>query len=133
MFNSSYANLMNQVNLEYLKVISNGDNEFMLRTINSLIEELQETTIHMQTHVLNNDWSSISVYIHGIRPNLHLIGNKILIDSFKMMEICASSKANLKLLPFMVEEICDLSAEIISELEKEKQVLEYNFQKEQKK
>jgi hypothetical protein len=121
------------INLEYLKIISNGDTEFLLRTINSLIEELHETTTKMQIHALNADLNGIHAQIHGIKPNLHLIGNKTLIDSFKIIETFSSSMVHVKTLPFLIKEIYDLSEEIISELEKEKQVLEYNFQKEQKK
>ncbi|HWY33980.1 MAG TPA: hypothetical protein VNX68_04995 [Nitrosopumilaceae archaeon] len=111
---------MKYTNLEYLKTISNGDSAFVLKTINSFIEDLRWSMPKIQNQVATENWSGLAASIHTIRPSFSIIGSKVLEDSFKLMEDCVLAKINLWLLPVIVEEVCGLSEKIISELQQEK-------------
>jgi len=108
------------IDLDYLKQISNGSNEFIFQMISVFMEEIPKEIKNLETHLVNQDWPAMRATAHKMKPSFSFMGVKELEDSIYSIEQNCSEIKDLDQLPGLIERIKNITAEVIKELEKEK-------------
>lgn len=62
------------INLDYLRSITDNDQEFMRKMIDSFITQTPEMTKNMQKHYRQQQWKELGKVAHKIRPLLTFMG-----------------------------------------------------------
>lgn len=94
---------MKSYNLEELRVMADGDEDFLLEMLKTFIEELPEDIIAMNDAIENGNATLTYQIAHKMKPNLQIFGLD-LVENVRMLE--QWSKSNLKqeeVLPYAKE------------------------------
>lgn len=108
------------IDLDYLKQISNGSNEFIYQMISVFSEEIPVEIENIEKHLENKDWKSLRATAHKMKPSYSFMGVKELEDLVHSVEEFSSTETNLDQLPGLVARIRSITAEVIEELKEEK-------------
>ena len=84
---------MKSYNLDELKIMADGDEEFLQEMLKTFIEELPEDIKAMNDAIENSNATLTYQIAHKMKPNLQIFGLD-LSDNVKMLE--QWSKSNLK-------------------------------------
>jgi len=76
---------MNSYNLDEVKEMADGDEEFMLVVVQTFLEEIPPDVAAMKEAILNDNPSLAYQYAHKMKPNLQLFGLN-LMDQIKVIE-----------------------------------------------
>jgi HPt (histidine-containing phosphotransfer) domain-containing protein len=110
------------IDLDYLKQISNGSNEFILQMITVFMEETPNEIKNLENHLKNKDWPALKATAHKMKPSFSFMGVKELEENIHAIETNCAEGKNLDQLPGLVERIKNTTSEVIEELEKEKKL-----------
>ncbi|MCW3070278.1 MAG: histidine kinase [Bacteroidetes bacterium] len=108
------------IDLEYLKQIANGSDEFILQMITVFTEEIPGEVENLQNHLKNKDWNALRATAHKMKPSYSFMGVKELEDIVHSVEEYSGNESHLEELPGMVSNIYSITNEVISELQEEK-------------
>lgn len=108
------------IDLDYLKQISNGSNEFIYQMITVFMEEIPNEIKNMEKHLKNNDWQALKATAHKMKPSFSFMGVKELEDSIQAIESNCTEGKSLDRLPGLIERVRNITEDVIRELEKEK-------------
>jgi HPt (histidine-containing phosphotransfer) domain-containing protein len=108
------------IDLDYLKQISNGSNEFIYQMISVFMEEIPKEIKNLETHLANKDWKAMRATAHKMKPSFSFMGVKELEESIADIEDDCVNEKNLDQLPGLIERIKDITNDVIKELDKEK-------------
>ena len=108
------------IDLDYLKQISNGSNEFIFQMITVFMEEIPIEIKNLETHLKNKDWPALRATSHKMKPSFSFMGVKELEESIHTIEEYCAAEKNLDQLPGLIESIKTITEDVIKELEKEK-------------
>ncbi|MDF2437145.1 MAG: Hpt protein [Bacteroidota bacterium] len=108
------------IDLEYLKQISNGSNEFVYQMITVFIEEIPLELANIDKFLQAKDWKSLRATAHKMKPSYSFMGVKELEVLVNTLEEKCSAETDLELMPGLVERIKSITAEVVKELEVEK-------------
>ena len=106
------------IDLDYLKQISNGSNEFIYQMITVFTEEIPGEIDNLDKHLSNNDWKSLRATAHKMKPSFSFMGVKQLEDMIHAVEEFSDSKQHE--LPDLIRDIRSITDEVIRELDEEK-------------
>jgi HPt (histidine-containing phosphotransfer) domain-containing protein len=112
---------MKYSNLSYLKDVSRGNNKFVLKTIDSFIEQVLDALPEMERQLADKDWDGLSSLMHRMKPCLDIMGIASLKNTVVTLENCAANKINLNDVTQLVEKLKQTFQDVLSELEIEKQ------------
>jgi len=76
---------MNSYNLNEVKEMADGDDEFMLVVVQTFLEEIPPDVASMREAISNDNPSLAYQYAHKMKPNLQLFGLN-LMDQIKIIE-----------------------------------------------
>lgn len=110
------------IDLDYLKQISNGSNEFIYQMISVFMEEIPNEIKNLEEHLAKKDWPALKATAHKMKPSFSFMGVKELEENIQAIETNCAEEKNLEQLPGLIERIKDITDEVISELEKEKKL-----------
>jgi len=111
------------IDLDYLRQISNGSNEFIYQMITVFIEEIPNEIKNLEKHLEKRDWKALRGTAHKMKPSFSFMGVKELEDSINGIEKNSEEEKNLDQIPGLIERIRNITADVILELEKEKELL----------
>jgi HPt (histidine-containing phosphotransfer) domain-containing protein len=110
------------IDLDYLRQISNGSNEFVLQMIAVFTEEIPGEIENLEKHLANQDWKSLRATAHKMKPSYSFMGVKELEELVHSVEeFTDEKKAEL---PGMIKSIREITKEVIDELQVEKKKFE---------
>lgn len=113
------------INLDYLKSISKGNDEFMLKIINTFINETPKNIKMLSGYAERKDWEQLQFLAHKMKPSIAFMGIKELEQPIKDIEKYAkqhNSSGTIAQLIFKLDKICNLA---IAELENEIKILHH--------
>jgi len=108
------------IDLEYLKQIANGSDEFILQMITVFTEEIPGEVENLQNHLKNKDWNALRATAHKMKPSYSFMGVKELEEMVHSVEEFSSSESHMEELPGLVSNIQSITNEVIAELHEEK-------------
>jgi HPt (histidine-containing phosphotransfer) domain-containing protein len=108
------------IDLDYLKQISNGSNEFVYQMITVFVEEIPIELSNIDKAMASKDYKTVRAVAHKMKPSYSFMGVKELETLVNTLEEYSGSETNLELLPGLVERIKSVTEEVIKELEEEK-------------
>jgi HPt (histidine-containing phosphotransfer) domain-containing protein len=106
------------IDLEYLKQISNGSNEFVFQMITVFTDEIPGEVENLEKHLKNKDWKSLRATAHKMKPSFSFMGVKQLEEMVHSVEEFAEGKQDQ--LPAVIENIRTITTEVVKELQEEK-------------
>jgi HPt (histidine-containing phosphotransfer) domain-containing protein len=110
------------IDLDYLKQISNGSNEFIYQMISVFMEEIPNEIKNMEKHLEKKDWMALKATAHKMKPSFSFMGVKELEESIHDIEQNCAEEKNLDQLPGLIERIKTMTEDVIRELEREKKL-----------
>jgi HPt (histidine-containing phosphotransfer) domain-containing protein len=108
------------IDLDYLKQISNGSNEFVYQMITVFIEEIPLELANIEKALMAKDWKSLRATAHKMKPSYSFMGVKELETLVNTLEENSGAESHLDLMPGLVERIKSITDEVVKELEAEK-------------
>ena len=109
------------IDLEYLKQISNGSNEFIFQMITVFMEEIPGELANIEKYMKSSDWKNLRATAHKMKPSYSFMGVKELESMVNSLEEYSGTETNLDKIPDLVEKITSVTSEVVKELEVEKQ------------
>ena len=110
--------------LTYLKTISRGNDEFLLKVIHTFISQVRSDLDKIQQYMDEKKWDSIHFIAHKIKPSFQFVGIKALEEVIVNIETYAKEQNNLDLLPPLVFQLTSIYEASVEELnEEEKKIL----------
>lgn len=106
------------IDLEYLKQISNGSNEFVFQMITVFSDEIPGEINNLEKHLKNKDWKALRATAHKMKPSYSFMGVKQLEEMIHSVEEFSEDKQDQ--LPALVQSIRSITEEVIKELQEEK-------------
>lgn len=105
--------------LTFLRSISKGNNEFMVKIINSFINQTSEELKKLETTLSQQDWTGVHAAAHKIKPSFHFVGLTVLKEPIATIEKYAKERVNLEAVPPLVDQILNVCNKAIAELKEE--------------
>jgi len=107
------------INLDYLKQLSEGDNEFVAEMIALFIEQTPGEIEKMEIYLLRKDWKAMRLLSHKLRSSVSFAGIKELEELLLATEDYTENEIHLDQLPGLISQIRQICFKAISELEQE--------------
>src|SRR4051812_36262422 len=85
-------------NLDYLKDLSRGDNNFILEMISVFLTQTPESINSLKTHLNNKDWKGVRGVAHKMKPSMTFMGIKELESVIASIEDYAAKQTSVELL-----------------------------------
>ncbi len=105
--------------LTYLKGLSDGNNEFVIKMINAFVAETPKMLDGMTLCVQEKSWAELNSVAHKLKSSVGIFGVNSIKDVIKLVEKYSKEQTNLDLLPEMVSKIVQVSSIAILELKGE--------------
>lgn len=114
---------MNSINLDYLKLMADGDQEMELTMLEMLLTELPEEFDKMKSLHTAQDWNQLSRVSHKMKSTLAFIGNDELTRANLTIEQLTKKETppdqdEIKTIGEMMEQFGQLLPGVLSELQK---------------
>lgn len=104
------------INLDYLDLMSDGDDDMKKVMIEMLLEEVPMEVDKMnQAHQLG-DWNQLKEVSHKLKSTLAFLGNPTLTTSNERVETIAKTENDLAALPNLLEAITATYPKVLDEL-----------------
>ena len=105
--------------LNNLKTISGGDEEFVRDMIKLFIEQTNNTTLLMQEALSNKNYLLFSQLAHKIKPSIDNMGIVVLKEKIRQLETNAKQQLNLEELPALFSGVNDILSQTVAQLQDE--------------
>lgn len=105
-------------NIDFLKKLTNNNQEKMRKYINMFLENGPKLLNNMHKALENNDYPSLKVAAHSMKPQLSYMGVKEDVSNIFLIEQTAGQEAHFERLPKLVnrlDKICDKAFEELKE------------------
>lgn len=83
-------------NLEYLRLMADGDKDMEQTMLEMLIGELPDEFEKMKDHLAAQEWEALSKVSHKMKSTLAFIGNEEMTNANKEIELSAKHLNNLE-------------------------------------
>lgn len=108
-----------KINLEYLRLMADNDEEMIQTMLAMLLEELPEEMSKIRDLCQSEKWDELTRVSHKMKSTLAFVGHDAMIDANKELERVTKYKTDLHLAPSFVS-ILDLHLpQVMLALEKE--------------
>jgi PAS domain S-box-containing protein len=109
-------NPVEYIDLKHLKSVFGSDLEFMKRTVNTFIKNLNEDRGRIMKYVKEKDFDGIRALAHKMKSSMKLMGIKQVAADLNEIERTAGSGRNMKSLSAMISKADAIFETIIEEL-----------------
>lgn len=110
---------MRHTDLSYLRSISRGSKEFIVKLINSFITQTSAEIEKLKQHLQAQNWEGVYATAHKMKPSFHFVGLKELKEPIQNIETYAKEKSNLSSIPELVSQVVAVCNTAINELKEE--------------
>jgi len=104
------------INLEYLELMSDGDDAMKKVLLDMLLEELPQEVEKMKTLVDQSAWNDVSEVSHKMKSTLAYVGNDEMTVANKSIEIITKTEQDLDQLPDLMQTLCKNLERVVPEL-----------------
>ncbi|MEL6862958.1 MAG: Hpt domain-containing protein [Bacteroidota bacterium] len=112
-------NAYNYVNLDYLDMMSDGDDEMKKVMLDMLFEELPEEVSKMRSLLQSRDIKELGAVSHKMKSTLAFVGNPEMTDANKQIEELAKSDSESDQFSGLIHILEELIPKAIAELKRE--------------
>lgn len=105
-----------ELDLSYLKTVSNGSTEFMIDFIDLLLTEIPEYFEKLNQFIEDENWSEAAEIAHKIKPSLTFMGVKSAMADMAEIENNARNVENLDRIPILFNPIREMSVNLFKKL-----------------
>ena len=109
----------NYINLDYLDMMSDGDDSMKKVMLEMLLEELPQEVSKMTDLLEQENWESLASVSHKMKSTLAFVGNDEMTISNKQIELLAKSTPSKGTLAEMLNVLEKLYPMVIVELKEE--------------
>jgi HPt (histidine-containing phosphotransfer) domain-containing protein len=110
------------IDLSYLKQLSNGSNEFICEMISVFMEQTPKELDEIDKYWDAKDWQSLHRIAHKMKPSFTFMGIKELENVIYLINEYSSTETNIDQLPELISKLKNVCFEALEELEIEKQL-----------
>ena len=89
------------INLDYLELMADGDEDMKQTMLEMLLEELPEELQKMRVHTDAKEWDDLSSVSHKMKSTLSFVGYSDMVEANKEIELLAKHEEN----PVRIEEL----------------------------
>ena len=107
------------INLDYLDMMSDGDDSMKKTMLEMLLEELPREFGEMTTLLEQKKWETLSSVSHKMKSTLAFVGNEEMTKANQQVEQLAKSNPSTESLEDLLNSLVRLCPMVITELEEE--------------
>ena len=107
------------INLDYLEMMSDGDDSMKKTMLEMLLEELPLEFGKMTELLEQENWETLNSVSHKMKSTLAFVGNEEMTNANKQIELMAKSDPSTESLKDLINSLERLCPMVISELEEE--------------
>ncbi len=107
------------INLDYLDMMSDGDESMKKTMLEMLLEELPREFGQMTELLEQRNWETLSSVSHKMKSTLAFVGNEEMTNANQQVEQIAKSNPSAKSLTGLMNLLVSLCPRVITELEEE--------------
>ena len=97
-----------QIDLTYLKDMSNGDNEFVQEMLKIFIAQIPATIIELKIKFSSKEWKDVADLAHKVKTNFMMIGlNQQKEDAAAIENMIKTNQINEEKITFLIERMVD--------------------------
>ena len=112
-------NTYNYINLDYMDMMSDGDESMKKVMLEMLLEELPVEIDKMNQLLSQSNWDELGSVSHKMKSTLAFVGNNEMTEANKQVELIAKAQDDLGTLPSLVATLVELTPKALAELQKE--------------
>ena len=105
------------INLDYLDMMADGDNDMKKVMLGMLFEEMPEELEKMQQLCEAKDWQELSSVAHKMKSTLSFVGNDEMTNANKTLEIMTKSETEAESFSGLVNTIVEMWPKVLVELQ----------------
>ena len=105
------------INLAYLELMSDGDEDMKQTMIDMLLEELPTEMEKMALLIQEENWAELREVSHKMKSTLAFVGNPTLTDTNQRIEDISKSENGLAELPTLMAKLAATYPHALAELE----------------
>ena len=109
-------NKKSNIDLSYLKYISENDNEFMGEMISSFIENNPILLSELKTFASESNWIEVGKVAHKIKPTLVLMGINTIKEDIEAIEANGRKSVEVGTIPTLIAKVDEVCVKAIEEL-----------------
>lgn len=113
------VNTYQYINLEYMDMMSEGDDSMKKIMLEMLLEELPQEIKKMSSICAESNWQELAAVSHKMKSTLAFVGNPKMTEANKNIEKIAKESPSMDTLSGLVEVLNDLYPNILIELQLE--------------
>ncbi|MFT5166104.1 MAG: HPt (histidine-containing phosphotransfer) domain-containing protein [Saprospiraceae bacterium] len=113
------VNCNKYINLEYMEMMSDGDEAMKKIMLEMLLEELPQEINKMVAICQEAKWSELSAVSHKLKSTLAFVGNDEMTAANKNIETFAKGSAEIDQIPGLIQTLASLCPNTVSELNQE--------------
>ncbi len=99
------ANIYKHIDLAYLELMADGDEDMKKTMLEMLLEELPAEVDKMSNLLQAQDWKTLKAVSHKLKSTLAFVGNEILTAANKRVERIVTEESDMGKLPDSLETI----------------------------
>jgi len=107
------------INLEYLEMMSDGDESMKKVMLEMLISELPEEIQKMSSHSNDSNWDELSSVSHKMKSTLAFVGNDQMTNANRDIEMITKTKGDTSKIPDLMETLESVTPKVLEELKTE--------------
>ncbi len=107
------------INLEYMEMMSDGDESMKKVMLEMLIAELPDELQKMRAHLETVNWEELSSVSHKMKSTLAFVGNDAMTNANKEIEMITKSGSDTAKVPALMNTLEEISPKVLVELKKE--------------
>jgi len=104
------------INLEYLKLMCEGDADMERVILDLVIDEIPAELSKMTDALAGKDWHGLFEIAHKFKTTLSYVGNAEMTNITKTLEFCARGQTSLEEIPGLIASLEQISKEVLPEL-----------------
>lgn len=112
-------NTYEYINLDYMDMMSDGDNDMKKVMLDMLFDELPAEIAKMRALADAKDWRELMEVSHKMKSTLAFVGNPTMTQTNKDVESLTKAEEDLDRVPALVGELEGLAPKAIAELKTE--------------
>ena len=107
------------INLDYMDMMSDGDESMKKIMLEMLLEELPEEIEKMEKLFQAADWSELGSVSHKMKSTLAFVGNEQMTEANRQIEHLAKEASDLGAIQPLMNTLVELSPKALLELQEE--------------
>lgn len=107
------------INLEYMEMMSDGDDSMKKIMLEMLLEELPQEIEKLEQLCQTSDWSETSAVSHKLKSTLAFVGNDEMTNANKNIEAFAKNPDQVNEISGLIQTLKSLYPQVLVELNKE--------------